>query len=85
MKGQDMHTLLNVGTKELSCWEVRRRLSEKRLKQKEAAQVLGLCARQIKRLLKAYRARGAVGWVSKHRGRGKLTKRDDRGGFTENA
>ena len=31
--------------------------------------MLNLSTRQIKRLLKAYRAKGAVGLVSKHRGR----------------
>ena len=48
--------------------EIMQRLKEKRLKQKEATQMLGLIVRQIKRLLKAYRERGAVGLVSKHRG-----------------
>jgi len=54
-----MDTRLNVSTKELSCWEVRHRLAEKQLKLKEAAQLLGLSACQIKRLLKAYRHGGS--------------------------
>jgi transposase len=45
------------------------RLAEKRLRQKEAAEMLGVCVRQVKRLLRAYRGRGAAGLVSKRRGR----------------
>jgi len=45
------------------------RLAEKRMSQREAGAMLNLSTRQIKRLLKAYRAKGAVGLVSKHRGR----------------
>ena len=60
---------LLMSAKELSRWEVIQRLSEKRLSQKEAGRILNLSTRQIKRLLKAYRRKGAVGLVSKHRGR----------------
>src|SRR6266542_4457112 len=45
------------------------KLSEKRMSQKEVGTILHLSMRQIKRLLKAYRKRGAAGLVSKHRGR----------------
>jgi len=45
------------------------RLSRKQMSQKEAGMILGLSVRQIKRLLKAYREKGAAGLVSKHRGR----------------
>ena len=64
-----MDTLLAMSTKELSRLEVMQRLSEQRLSQKEAGEILHLSIRQIKRLLKAYRERGAVGLISKHRGR----------------
>jgi len=37
--------------------------------QREAGAMLNLSTRQIKRLLKVYRQKGAVGLVSKHRGR----------------
>ena len=37
---------------------------EKRLKQREAAERLGLSVRQVKRLAKRYRARGAAGMAS---------------------
>ena len=45
-----------------------KQLEAKRLKQKEAAQMLGLGVRQVKRLLRSYRGSGAAGVVSKHRG-----------------
>jgi len=61
--------LLKMSAKELSRLEVTQRLSEKRMSQKEAGTILHLGTRQIKRLLKAYRKRGAAGLVSKHRGR----------------
>jgi transposase len=61
--------LLKMSAKELSRLEVMQKLSEKRMSQKEAGTILHLSTRQIKRLLKAYRKRGAAGLVSKHRGR----------------
>ena len=39
------------------------------MSQSEAGRILDLSVRQIKRLLKVYRAKGAEGLVSKHRGR----------------
>jgi transposase len=45
------------------------RVSKKQMSQKEAGRILDLSTRQIKRLLRAYRAQGAAGLVSKHRGR----------------
>ncbi len=45
------------------------RLVDKRMSQAEAAEVLDLSIRQLKRLLKAYRWEGAKGLVSKRRGR----------------
>ncbi len=64
-----METLLSMSTKELSKLEVMQRLSKKQMSQKEAGDILHLCTRQIKRLLKRYKKQGAVGLVSKHRGR----------------
>ncbi len=64
-----MDKLLAMSTKELSRLEIIQRLSEKRMSQKEACQILALSTRQIKRLLCAYRQHGAAGLVSKHRGR----------------
>lgn len=42
---------------------------DKRLKQREAAEQLGLSVRQIKRLVARYREHGAQGLVSRHRGK----------------
>jgi transposase len=64
-----MDKLLNMSAKELSRLEVMQKLSEKRMSQKEAGRMLNLSTRQIKRLLRAYRQKGATGLVSKHRGR----------------
>jgi len=60
---------ITMSTKEISRLEVMQKLGEKRMSQKEAGAILGVSERQIKRLLKAYRKKGAVGLVSKHRGR----------------
>lgn len=64
-----MDELLKMSVKELSRLEVMQRLSETRMSQKEAGRMLKLSTRQIKRLLKAYRKKGAAGLISKHRGR----------------
>jgi transposase len=64
-----MDKLLNMSTRELNRLEVMQRLSRKQMSQKEAGRILDLSVRQIKRVLKAYRERGAAGLVSKHRGR----------------
>jgi len=64
-----MDKLLEMSAKEVSRLEVMQRLSEKRMSQKEAGAILDLSRRQIKRMLKAYRQKGAAGLVSKHRGR----------------
>ena len=42
---------------------------DRQLRQKEAARQLDLSVRQIKRLVVRYRAEGAAGLVSRHRGR----------------
>jgi predicted DNA-binding protein (UPF0251 family) len=54
---------------ELSRLEVLRDLDQKRLTTEAAAQLLGLERRQVFRLLKAYRAEGATGLISKRRRR----------------
>ena len=64
-----MDRLLEMSAKELNRLEVMQRLSEKRMSQREAGRILDLSRRQIKRLLRAYRQKGAAGLVSKHRGR----------------
>jgi transposase len=64
-----MDKLLEMSAKELDRLAVMQRLSERRMSQKEASSILHLSVRQIKRLLSAYREKGAAGLVSKHRGR----------------
>jgi len=68
-KGQKVDKLLQMSTKELDRLEIMQKLEEKRMRQQEAARILGLSLRQVKRLLKSYRDRGAPGLVSKRRGR----------------
>jgi transposase len=60
--------LLTMSATELTKLEVMQRLKNKRLKQREAAQLLGISLRQVKRLYQAYREQGAKGLVSKRRG-----------------
>ena len=64
-----MDELLKMSKKELNRLEVMQRIQEKRLTQKEAARMLGLSVRQVKRLYRAYRQQGAAGLVSKRRGK----------------
>ena len=64
-----MDKLLEMSAKELNRLEVMQRLVEKRMSQAEAGTILDLSTRQIKRLLRVYRQRGAAGLVSKQRGR----------------
>jgi len=58
-----------MSKREITRLEVMQRLKEKRLTQKEAARLLGLSTRQIKRLWRAYRQQGAKGLVSGRRGK----------------
>jgi transposase len=61
--------LLKMSTKELNRLEIMNKLDEKRMSQREAAHVLSISVRQVKRLLRAYREHGAQGLISKRRGR----------------
>jgi len=71
-----MDKLLTMSTKELSRLEVMQRLKEKRLIQKEAAQILGLSVRQIKRLWQKYQKQEAKGLISKRRGQASNNRLD---------
>ena len=53
---------------ELTRLEVIQRVKRKTLKQRQAAELLSLSARQVKRLCKAYQASGTAGLISKRRG-----------------
>lgn len=61
--------LLTMSDKEVSRLEVMQRLKEKSLSQREAAKILGVSVRHVRRLFKAYLEKGAAGLVSQRRGR----------------
>jgi transposase len=58
-----------MNKREITRLEIMQRLKEKRLTQKEAAGMMGISTRQVKRLWRAYRKKGAQGLVSKRRGK----------------
>jgi transposase len=58
-----------MSQRELSRLEVFRQLQDKRLRQRQAADILSLSVRQVIRLAKAFRREGASALVSKRRGR----------------
>lgn len=64
-----MDKLLKMSKKELTRKEVMQRLVEKQIRQREAAEVLGVTERHVRRLLQAYRQQGDEGLISKRRGR----------------
>ena len=64
-----MDELLTMSKKELSRMEMIQRLEQKRLKQKEAAEILGISTRQIRRLQQSYREHKEKGLISKRRGK----------------
>jgi transposase len=69
MEDKKVEKYLTMSANELSRLEVMQRLEEKRLKQKEAAEMLDITVRQIKRLVRKYRKNGAGGLVSQRRGK----------------
>ena len=64
-----MDKLLTMSNREITRLEVMQRLKDKRLRQHEASRMLGVSVRQIKRLFRAYKARGPSGLVSRRRGK----------------
>jgi transposase len=64
-----MDKLLTMSNAEITRLEVMQRLKDKRLIQKEAARMLGISVRQVKRLYRAYKVQGASGLVSQRRGK----------------
>ena len=64
-----MDELLTMSKCEITRLEAMQRIKDKRLTQKEAAGMLGLSERQVKRLYRAYKARGAKGLISARRGK----------------
>lgn len=63
-----MDELLTMSNREITRLEAMQRIKAKRLTQKEAAQMLNLSVRQIKRLYRAYKTQGAKGLISARRG-----------------
>ena len=63
-----MNDLLTMSQKELTRLEVIQRIEKKTLKQREAAEMLSISERHVRRLLRAYRQSGAEGLISKQRG-----------------
>jgi transposase len=61
--------LLTMSNREITRLEVMQRLKDKRLRQHEASRMLGISVRQVKRLFRAYKARGPSGLVSRRRGK----------------
>jgi transposase len=65
-----------MSNQELTRLEVMQRLMDKRLAQKEAARMLDLSVRQIKRLFRAYKTQGAKGLISARRGKASNNRLD---------
>ena len=61
--------LLSMSKKELTRSEIMQRLETKRLQQREAAKMMGVSERHVRRLLRKYREQGVSGLISKRRGR----------------
>jgi len=57
-----------MSQRELTRLEVIQRVKQKTLKQRQAAELLSVSVRQVKRLCKAYQTSGAAGLISKRRG-----------------
>lgn len=64
-----MDELLTMSKQEITRLEAMQRVKEKRLTQKEAAGMLKLSVRQVKRLYRAYKSKGAKGLISGRRGK----------------
>ena len=64
-----MDELLPMSNREITRLEAMQRIKDKRLTQKEAARMLSLSVRQVKRLYRAYKGQGARGLVSQRRGK----------------
>ena len=60
---------LTMSVRELDRAEFIRRIHERRLTQRRAAETLGLSLRQLQRLYRPYKAEGPAGLLSKKRGR----------------
>ena len=68
---------ITLSRKEVDRLAVARQLGERILTQADAARQLGVSVRQVKRILRRYRAQGPAGVVSGHRGRAATNRVDD--------
>lgn len=59
---------ITMSKKELTRLEVLQRVADRQVRQRDAARMLSVSERQVKRLVRAFRAKGAAGVVSKRRG-----------------
>lgn len=73
-----MEPLLRMSQRELTRLEVIQRVKRKTLKQRQAAELLSISVRQVKRLCKAYQANGAAGLISKRRGQASNNRLPDK-------
>ena len=64
-----MRTYVTMSKQELSRLEIVQKVTEKHLSQVQAASILGISARQVHRLVKAFEQEGPEGLISKHRGK----------------
>ncbi len=64
-----MDELLTMSKKELTRLGIMKRLEERRMRQKEAAAILDVSARHVRRLLCSYRDHEEAGLISKRRGK----------------
>ena len=64
-----MHEVISMSIKDLDRLRVIDQLAQKQINQQQAADVLGLSRRQIKRIVKAHKLEGPKGVISKKRGK----------------
>ncbi len=63
-----MEEVITMSNKELSRLDIMQKLQNRSLNQSQAADILGISIRQIRRLWRAFRTKGAKGLISKKRG-----------------
>ena len=64
-----MRGLICMSHRELTRLEILQRIEDRRLNQTQAATMLGMTPRQMRRLVRSYRAQGPEGLVSRKRGK----------------
>lgn len=64
-----MEKIISMTQKELSVYDYMLKVKDKTMSQIEAAKLLNISDRHFRRLLKAYKEKGAIGLISKRRGK----------------